>query len=132
MRRLVAALFPSRLVGPRARRAQKFFEISSFSAAIRRPRGRERDAPLWLRGGSWNNNRNNCRSAYRNNNQPGNHNNNIGFRVVVGASTLHRQGRWMGIQRGNQGSPERVPAMRVTASKNKASPPRLVLSYPQG
>ncbi|MEO1622362.1 MAG: hypothetical protein AAFU53_15195, partial [Cyanobacteria bacterium J06632_3] len=33
------------------------------------------------RGGSWNNNPRNCRSASRNNNTPGNRNNNIGFRV---------------------------------------------------
>ncbi|MGF1486572.1 MAG: SUMF1/EgtB/PvdO family nonheme iron enzyme, partial [Prochloraceae cyanobacterium] len=40
-------------------------------------------------GGSWNNNPNNCRSAYRNNNNPGNRNNNIGFRVVrLAPSTL--------------------------------------------
>ncbi|NMW19696.1 MAG: SUMF1/EgtB/PvdO family nonheme iron enzyme [Chlorobiaceae bacterium] len=35
-----------------------------------------------LRGGSWNNNAENCRSAYRNNNTPDNRNNNIGFRLV--------------------------------------------------
>ena len=38
-----------------------------------------------LRGGSWNNNPNNCRSANRNRNDPDNRNNNIGARVVVGA-----------------------------------------------
>lgn len=36
-----------------------------------------------MRGGSWNNNHNNARCAVRNNNQPDNHNNNIGFRVMV-------------------------------------------------
>ena len=35
-----------------------------------------------LRGGSWNNNPRNCRSANRNHNQPDNANNNVGFRVV--------------------------------------------------
>ncbi|MEO0704383.1 MAG: hypothetical protein AAF050_01830 [Cyanobacteria bacterium J06649_5] len=41
------------------------------------------------RGGSWNNNPENCRSAYRNNNNPENRNNNIGFRVSCAApSTL--------------------------------------------
>ena len=35
-----------------------------------------------IRGGSWNNNAFNCRSAYRNNNDPTNRNNNNGFRVV--------------------------------------------------
>ncbi len=35
-----------------------------------------------LRGGSWNNNQDNARSANRNRNNPNNRNNNIGFRVV--------------------------------------------------
>lgn len=35
------------------------------------------------RGGSWNNNAQNCRVANRNNNTPTNRNNNIGFRVVL-------------------------------------------------
>ncbi len=35
-----------------------------------------------LRGGSWNNNARNARSAYRNNNTPDKRNNNIGFRLV--------------------------------------------------
>jgi len=35
-----------------------------------------------LRGGSWNNNPENCRSAYRNNNNRDNDNNNNGFRLV--------------------------------------------------
>ena len=38
-----------------------------------------------LRGGSWNNNATNCRSANRNRNNPTNTNNNNGFRVVLGA-----------------------------------------------
>ena len=36
-----------------------------------------------LRGGSWNNNRNNARCAYRNRNNPDNWNNNVGLRLVV-------------------------------------------------
>ena len=40
-----------------------------------------------IRGGSWNNNAQNCRSANRNNNNPDNRNNNIGFRL---ASSPHR------------------------------------------
>ena len=35
-----------------------------------------------LRGGSWINNARNCRSAYRNNNEPGNRNDNTGLRFV--------------------------------------------------
>ncbi|MFN6202865.1 MAG: SUMF1/EgtB/PvdO family nonheme iron enzyme [Acidobacteriota bacterium] len=34
-----------------------------------------------IRGGSWNNNADNCRSANRNRNTPGNRNNNVGFRL---------------------------------------------------
>lgn len=36
-----------------------------------------------VRGGSWNNNRNNARCAYRNRNEPDNFNNNLGFRVAL-------------------------------------------------
>ena len=35
-----------------------------------------------LRGGSWNNNAKNLRSANRNKNEPDNRNNNVGFRLV--------------------------------------------------
>ncbi|MBL7792874.1 MAG: SUMF1/EgtB/PvdO family nonheme iron enzyme [Saprospiraceae bacterium] len=35
-----------------------------------------------VRGGSWNNNPENCRVANRNRNNPDNRNNNIGFRLV--------------------------------------------------
>jgi len=35
-----------------------------------------------IRGGSWNNNATNARVSYRNNNTPGNINNNIGFRLA--------------------------------------------------
>jgi len=38
-----------------------------------------------IRGGSWNNNAINCRSANRNRNAPGNRNDNLGFRL---SSTL--------------------------------------------
>ena len=36
-----------------------------------------------LRGGAFNNNQNNVRCSARNNNDPDNRNNNIGFRVVL-------------------------------------------------
>jgi len=39
-----------------------------------------------VRGGSWNNNAQNLRSAYRNNDSPGDRNDNLGFRLV---STLN-------------------------------------------
>ena len=39
-----------------------------------------------IRGGSWNNNAQNLRSAQRNDNGPDNHNNNVGFRLVSTAN----------------------------------------------
>lgn len=48
-----------------------------------------------LRGGAFNNNPENVRCAYRNDNNPDNRNNNIGFRVVV--STFFASGNaWRG------------------------------------
>ncbi len=35
-----------------------------------------------IRGGSWNNSAENCRSSYRNRNEPSNRNDNLGFRVA--------------------------------------------------
>jgi formylglycine-generating enzyme required for sulfatase activity len=35
-----------------------------------------------IRGGSWNNDAQNCRCANRNRNEPDNHNHNVGFRLV--------------------------------------------------
>ncbi|MBN1423935.1 hypothetical protein JXA88_05195 [Candidatus Fermentibacteria bacterium] len=55
------------------------------------------------RGGSWNNNAQNCRSANRNNNSPGNSNNNIGFRLV--REHGHQQSRGL---HGGRGSPAPV------------------------
>ncbi|MEO0348946.1 MAG: SUMF1/EgtB/PvdO family nonheme iron enzyme [Cyanobacteria bacterium P01_A01_bin.15] len=74
-----------------------------------------------LRGGSWNNNPENCRSAIRNNNTPDDRNNNNGFRVVCGsASTLHevRTDGWESIGRASEES-RPVPVMLVTASEYK-------------
>jgi formylglycine-generating enzyme required for sulfatase activity len=53
------------------------------------------------RGGSWINNPRNCRSAYRNNYNPRDANNNIGFRVVSSApSTLLGQSQPVGYRLG--------------------------------
>lgn len=49
--------------------------------AVRRGRG-EKQARRVLRGGSWINNARNCRSANRNANDPGNRDDNIGFRLA--------------------------------------------------
>ena len=41
-----------------------------------------------MRGGSWNNNGRNVRSAYRNHNSPDNRNDNIGFRLALAHSRI--------------------------------------------
>ncbi len=41
-----------------------------------------------VRGGSWNNNGRNCRSACRNRNEPDNRNNNVGFRLLLAQYTV--------------------------------------------
>lgn len=49
-----------------------------------------------LRGGAFNNNNINCRAAYRNNNNPHNRNNNVGFRVAEPLSGGYRKcGIWI-------------------------------------
>ncbi|WP_390890043.1 hypothetical protein [Roseofilum reptotaenium] len=54
-----------------------------------------------LRGGSWNNNSDNCRSQNRNRNVADNRNNNTGFRVVCPlAITLRSQNSFMGMNGG--------------------------------
>ncbi|TLD45951.1 MAG: Serine/threonine-protein kinase pkn1 [Accumulibacter sp.] len=47
-----------------------------------KPAGRPDTTRRVVRGGSWNNNRDNARCAYRNDNDPGNRNNNLGLRLV--------------------------------------------------
>ena len=56
---------------------------------LRMEEGRRREASgsnRVIRGGSWNNNAQNCRSANRNNNNPSNNNNNNGFRLCCSAA----------------------------------------------
>ena len=64
------------------------------------------------RGGSWNNNPNECRCANRNNYNPRDNNNNVGFRVVSGPPALFcaRTGRWESVGRAEEES-RLVPVM---------------------
>ena len=43
------------------------------------------------RGGSWNNTARNCRASNRNNNEPDNRNNNLGFRLAAAPSSTVSQ-----------------------------------------
>lgn len=73
-----------------------------------------------LRGGSWNNNPHNARSAKRNRNNPGKRNNNLGFRL---ASTP--QGR----SRPLQGAAGRTCGVHRRAMSSAAPRPRLAGSF---
>jgi hypothetical protein len=68
------------------------------------------------RGGSWNNNAQNCRSANRNNNNPNNMNNNIGLRLSSTARCewprFTDRGRVCGLSRSPSGSA--VPSQGVS------------------
>ena len=60
--------------------------------------GRKAGANRVIRGGSWNDNARNVRSAYRNGNHPGNRNDKLGFRCArahdrTGPSGLEQAGR---------------------------------------
>ena len=66
--------------------------LRPFRLAVRRPAGTGRTdrCARVLRGGAWNNNPDNLRSANRNNNTPDNRNNNIGLRCVVVSESARR------------------------------------------
>lgn len=57
-----------------------------------------------LRGGSWNNNARNCRSANRNRNTPDNRNNNNGFRLVRASAAFLQACRIPAFQGGPEGA----------------------------
>ncbi len=73
-----------------------------------------------LRGGSWNNNQDNARSANRNTNNPNNRNNNVGFRVVC-ASHIFLALPWRGAIRRRAGDRD---LMRIAAASGIARRPR--------
>jgi hypothetical protein len=76
-----------------------------------------------LRGGAFNNNATNCRAAYRNNNTPGNRNNNNGLRVV---RAPERQCFAVGIAEASTGESRPVPARAATHAKQNAQADGLV------
>ena len=68
-----------------------------------------------LRGGSWNNSAENCRSTNRNRNPPDNRNNNVGFRLVR-LPAHHAGGR-------RPADPDEIPSPALPGQK---------LKYPAG
>ncbi|MBR4790598.1 MAG: SUMF1/EgtB/PvdO family nonheme iron enzyme [Treponema sp.] len=59
--------------------------LKQLKTAVFRQTGSASGSNRVKRGGSWNNNANNCSVCNRNNNTPDNRNNNLGFRVVRSA-----------------------------------------------
>ncbi|CDM96996.1 hypothetical protein B9S53_06155 [Arthrospira sp. O9.13F] len=80
-----------------------------------------------LRGGSWNNNPENCRCAYRNRNDPDNLNNNNGFRVACAPPRLFRARAdgWEFVGCAVEES-SLIPEMSATASENQTESGSLV------
>ena len=77
-------------------------------------------AATHLRGGSWINHQSNARSVHRNINNPGNRNNNTGFRVAVSRPTP-----FVPLQR-----PEARASVRaVTAGNGSSRLPALLAEY---
>jgi len=56
--------------------------LSHADTMVRKKRACIEGSNRVIRGGSWNNNPENCRVANRNRNNPDNRNNNTGFRLV--------------------------------------------------
>jgi hypothetical protein len=79
-----------------------------------------------LRGGAWNNNAQNVRCAYRNANDPGNRNNNIGFRCArahdrTGGSAPEQTSiRAINAAMAKQKGRRRVSRLQVDASRTLA------------
>lgn len=64
------------------------------------------------RGGSWDNNAQNARAAYRNNDDPGNRNNNLGCRLASpGVSRVRPAGRPAPPSQGQTGAITVAPAV---------------------
>ena len=93
-----------------------------------------------VRGGSWNNdNPENLRVAHRNNNNPGNRNNNVGFRVGAPAPQHSLSGSYKlqtrvldftESRRAFGGVPINLPGL--PKGRPKSEVPRLSLVAPQG
>ncbi len=60
-----------------------YYEECKAKGLVENPTGPLIGSNLVLRGGSWSNDAQNCRSAYRDGSTPGNRNCNVGFRLVV-------------------------------------------------
>jgi hypothetical protein len=94
-----------------------------------------------IRGGSWNNDARNCRSAYRNNDAPGNRNDNLGFRLL--STGLSRRGRFTDLLRVLQAMsrpsscagrwPDKQPCPAAFGRPARVRrPPQALLSWPRG
>ncbi len=84
-----------------------------------------------MRGSSWNNNARNCRAANRNRNEPGNRNNNVGFRVAL-SSARRISGQLDGTDRSPVRALRRLRARRAEKEAPGASSRASVLAESSG
>lgn len=75
------------------------------------------------RGGSWNNNADNCTAGYRNYNNPDNRNNNLGFRLVSPSIVIYCV---------SAHNPRRIPARPSGRQKMFPHPPTSRNARPPG
>ncbi|MCA8917248.1 MAG: SUMF1/EgtB/PvdO family nonheme iron enzyme [Planctomycetes bacterium] len=80
-----------------------------------------------VRGGAWNNNAANARSAARNDNNPDNRNDNIGFRVLCSSHIVIIPERCFGTD-GNSGRPRFAGRVRGAIDGAGESRPHVVVS----
>ncbi|MCG8348942.1 MAG: SUMF1/EgtB/PvdO family nonheme iron enzyme [Chloroflexales bacterium] len=84
-----------------------------------------------LRGGSWNNNRDNARCAYRNNNNPDNDNDNNGFRLATRAPRSPEMRRDALIRSGGRGA-EAVKENDRSVPGSPLGEPNITCAAPRG
>lgn len=85
--------------------ASRWFGFKGILSDLAPEEGSSSGSNRVKRGGSWNNNADNCTSSNRNNNTPSNENNNNGFRLV---STMSEQ----------TGFHSSTPALRISGDKH--------------
>jgi hypothetical protein len=87
-----------------------------------------------LRGGSWINNGRNARSAYHNANDPGNRNDNIGFRLAPARTTVDAPFDQTALRSAGPDRRRKAKALRRVSRLGIESPPerrpRLAVTFP--
>ena len=92
--------------------ASRWFGFKGILSDLATEEGSSSGSSRVKRGGSWNNNANNCTSSNRNNNNPSNANNNNGFRLVSTLSGTGSHSEWPSSAQAETNMPGRVGQSR--------------------